>query len=677
MKLEQAQPLALYLLVGCALGTVLSCGLFGPGWALLVVGLVLGSLLVPLSRREKFAKSRLQGAVVALIFCALLLDVVRGQRDIISGATLFLIAVLISRLYTSRGAAESTQILMLSLLVVLAGSALSTQLMFAPYFVGFVVCSVWALTTTQLTKEAAGQRSGVRVQGRFWLTTSILALVIFAQTTAFFFFFPRFGTGALQLRNRATKAQIGFTDHVELGVAADLAADNSVVLRLDFAGAMPPEPPERMYFRGATLTAFDGKHWQKSDVTLHTLSASADGFYHLRPLADADVSYRLYQEPTDSDLVFLPEPTTAFGFTSEARLVQSTNRVKFFALPSGEVTAFKPAPMSLHLEAYLGQKNIGPKDPPSALNKELPEGMSREVLTLAERWAAGTDSPAAFAESVRQHLQLGFDYTTKLVAPPVGRDPIAFFLFDHRSGDCEYFASALAVLLRARGVPTRLVSGYFGAAYNRYGKYWSVSESRAHTWVEFWDDGWHRIDPTPVTDGALGPSTAQQIVDVMRYRWSRYVVDFDLDLQIEALHATKKFFSRPAPTLQPQIEALQAWWSNNRTDVLLITALALLGWLWWLRSRYIQRKITAPTRLYRSFERLMQKRGVLREASCAPERFARLVKEKRPELADEVERFTDAYLIARFGGELAATVRMRSSLKRLRGGGFAAPPERR
>src|ERR1700690_1722256 len=111
---------------------------------------------------------------------------------------------------------------------------------------------------------------------------------------------------------------------------------------IDFAGATPPEPPERMYFRGATLTAFDGKHWQKSDVTLRTLPVSADGFYHLRALAENDVAYRLYQEATDNDLVFLPEPTTAFGFTSEARLVQSTNRVKFFALPSGEVTAFKP-----------------------------------------------------------------------------------------------------------------------------------------------------------------------------------------------------------------------------------------------------------------------------------------------------------------------------------------------
>ena len=664
MPLHIAQPIALYLLMFCSLGTVLSSGLFSPALAAAAIVLALGSLAVPFERRERLAKSSWQGVVLVVVFIALAVRVVTGQADIISGATLFLIAVLLSRLYTPRGPHEATQILMLSLLVVLAGSALSTSFGFAPYFIGFVVCSVWALTTTQLTKESVGRRSQLRISGRFLFSTSLLALFIFAQTTAFFLFFPRFGVSMLQLKNRPQKGTIGFTDHVDLGAAVDLEPDESVVLRLDFGKGLPATAPETMYFRGTTLVTFDGVHWGKPDISLKPLRESADDLFHLRDLRNVS-TFNFYQEATESDVVFLPEPTAAFGFSREARLATAVSRIKFFVGSTGEVSSFKPSPMALRFTALLSAEAELAQDPPPPAASELPANTNPELRTLAEQWTAGAGTTHDKVVAISHELATQFHYTSNLHAPPAGRDPLSFFLFDEKAGHCEYFASALAVLLRIEGVPTRLVNGYFGAALNQYGHYYAVTESRAHTWVEYWDGGWHRADPTASDSAAEKPSRMTQMVDVMRYRWSRYVVDFDLDLQVQGLQAAKHFFSKPAPTLPFTAADAAQWYGEHRTNILLVSALVLLLWLYWLRSRYIYAKITAPTRLYRRFERVLRRRGVTRGDGEGPLHFARAVAHAHPALAADAERFTDAYVAARFGGELSVVPTMRRALRNI------------
>jgi hypothetical protein len=322
--------------------------------------------------------------------------------------------------------------------------------------------------------------------------------------------------------------------------------------------------------------------------------------------------------------------------------------------------------MALRFNALLSSAAEAALDPPPTAASELPESTNPELRALAERWVGGAATAHDKVAAITNKLA-SFAYTTTLHAPPAGRDPLSFFLLDEKAGHCEYFASALAVLLREQGVPTRLVNGYFGAALNQYGHYYAVSESRAHTWVEYWDEGWHRADPTPSGAGADKPSRVTQLLDVMRYRWSRYVVDFDLDVQVQGLQAARHFFSKPAPSLPFTMADLTHGFAAHRTNLGLVAVLALLGWLWWLRSRYIHAKITAPTRLYRQFEKLMRRRGVAPRAPHeGPLHFVRTVAHAEPQLAVEAERFTEAYVAARFGGELDAVPAMRRALKRLR-----------
>src|SRR6185436_10017144 len=152
----------LYLLVLSALGTVFSAEVFEWPLVLGIYGATLGSLALPRGLRQRWAKSRLVGLGLLLLLGSTTLEILSGSRDIISGATLFLVFVLVSRLFTPRTPADATTVLTLSLVVVLAGSALNTSFAFAPFFILVIICSIWALTTTHLSRAAEAQPEQAR-----------------------------------------------------------------------------------------------------------------------------------------------------------------------------------------------------------------------------------------------------------------------------------------------------------------------------------------------------------------------------------------------------------------------------------------------------------------------------------------------------------------------------------
>ena len=119
--------------------------------------------------------------------------------------------------------------------------------------------------------------------------------------------------------------------------------------------------------------------------------------------------------------------------------------------------------------------------------------LSSRVTQLAADWTASATTPLEKARTVENQLRTGFGYD--LSSPSGGAsDPLDHFLFESRRGHCEYFSTAMAILLRVAGVPTRNVTGFVGGSYNRFGQYYSVREGDAHSWVEAWIDGsgWKR-----------------------------------------------------------------------------------------------------------------------------------------------------------------------------------------
>ena len=299
---------------------------------------------------------------------------------------------------------------------------------------------------------------------------------------AAFWLFPRLPTPLWGLPQRAI-ATPGLSDTMTPGQMFELLLDDSPAARVQFFGAAPPQ--QQMYWRGPVLWDFDGRTWRQAD-DLQRLPPAP-----VQPAGPA-WDYRIDLEPTeDRQLVALDLPTqlpdgayASRDYTPWAEATQyNVSRWRMRSAPPAAFEADLPAPLRARALA-------------------LPRGYNPRTLALGRQWrrGAGNDprgrADAAIAERALAMIRREFAYT--LDVPMAGRNEVDDFLFDRKQGYCEHFSSAFVVLMRAAGIPARVVTGYAGAYRNPIGDYWLVRKSDAHAWAEVWlpARGWVRVDPT-------------------------------------------------------------------------------------------------------------------------------------------------------------------------------------
>jgi hypothetical protein len=231
--------------------------------------------------------------------------------------------------------------------------------------------------------------------------------------------------------------------------------------------------------------------------------------------------------------------------------------------------------------------------------------------------------------------------------PSTTGDPLESFLLGHRTGYCEYFAAAFAVMLRSQGIPARLVSGYLGGDYVPTGAYYLVTQASAHAWVEAYLDGaWVRFDPTPAS-GEIGSTYAARRggrplfwIDTLRMRWNSWVVQYDAESQLALAHSGAARVRSVRHNLRGTVRgALVAF----ALAALILGAIAA-----------VRRSATDPlSRRIARFEKFAARRGAARGLSEGPldhaERFGRLV----PEAGPAALRFGALAAACRFGGRPA------------------------
>jgi hypothetical protein len=313
--------------------------------------------------------------------------------------------------------------------------------------------------------------------------------------------------------------------------------------------------------------------------------------------------------------------------------------------------------------ALDGRAPAGPTaaESPGALTRylELPVDLPPRIVELARTLTRDAASPRAKAEAIAAHLRTRYRYTQQLVRDP-RYEPLEDFLFVERAGHCEYFASAMAVLLRAAGVPARTVNGFYGGEWNPYGGYLAVRQGDAHAWVEVYvgDRGWATFDPTP---GPPGPPPAPGLLDRLRLvadtvqlSWSRYVVEYDLGRQEDLAARVRRWFVG-APG-----EA--GSWAQRHAGALgatAATAALALAIAW--RRRWRRRGIGAVTlrtaaprrRAVHALERALravERRGLeRREAETVLELAERAARRGDPAAA-ALLKLVERYYEARYGG---------------------------
>ena len=418
-------------------------------------------------------------------------------------------------------------------------------------------------------------------------------------TIILFLFFPRLPP-LWSVHLSGAQAKTGMSDSMSPGDFANLSQSTELAFRVEFSNQQPSQ--QNLYWRGLVFSDFDGTTWRANPRTsLWTPDQPiADWLLPTSKLSKRFTlaiipDYRVILEQTGQNWLFgLDYPITnqkGIGLTSDFTLrYWDTVNQRF----TYQVHWLDDAPINLALSTQQRQVNLA-----------LPVGGNPQSRQFAQRlYHQAGDDPIAYTNAIAQWMRSQqFRYT--LSPPTLGNNRIDDFLFATRGGFCEHYASSFTYLMRAAGVPARVVAGYQGGQLGRDGKSWEVRQMDAHAWSEIWVQGrgWVRVDPTgfvapnrveqgmdTVTqdagakmfgEGVAGQISYQQfqmlqqarrLFDQASYYWQRDVVGYDQDRQRSSLFKWLNIQS-----VYQQVMVM---------FVTLVSVLALLGlWLWWRRRR--------------------------------------------------------------------------------------------
>jgi len=416
------------------------------------------------------------------------------------------------------------QIYVLAIFLLAGAALISLDIMFLAALL--VLVYILAAATILLTFYAQDHSMEVTwsIVRKMLLTSLVISSVAIPLSAVLFVILPRSSIPLLDFLNRGGGAVSGFSEQVAIGEVSAIQDNTDTAFRV----VMPVDDEQALYWRGIVLDAFDGNRWFRSP---------AQGKDSVRTPQGRSIRYTLYLEPhRNRYLLTLDLP------------VSVTVRQVFLA---GDRTAALPGIVERRLR-YDGLSVLAsafPADPPldDRLTR-LPDADWSDVKAYARlviENRAGIDAANALLLYLRESG--AFKYST--TALPKTPTPLRTFLFESHTGNCEYFASAMAVMLRLEGIPARLVGGYHGGTYNTIGGYYAVTQENAHVWVEayFRNVGWVRYDPTPATaQGGSDSATKKALlpyrmfVDTLQYYWTVMVITYDFEKQIRLLTSTRQ-----------------------------------------------------------------------------------------------------------------------------------------
>ncbi|WP_376696504.1 transglutaminase TgpA family protein [Wenzhouxiangella sp. EGI_FJ10305] len=546
-------------------------------------------------------------------------------RRAATGLLCLMLAAKMLELYRLR---DLRMVASVSLFLIATQFLFDESLVYIAYLFGGVLIAIGALLRIQLLElgEAiprSGNRRIIRDAALMLLAALPVALILFVS-------FPRLAEPLWGLPDEVMDGKTGLSDTMSPGSIADLYIDDSAAFRAEF-NATPP-PPERRYWRGPVLWRFDGDTWERAFLASRTPATKV-------PPGPDDFLYTVQLEPHERRWLFaLDYPVTT---PNEARI-----SLDFQVTRRDPVTA---------LTEYRMRSNPGFTDMPQLpeslrrLALSLPEDRNPRTLEMARQLRERFEDDRALIDHVLDWLREEPFYYS-LETAPLGRHGADEFLFDLRRGYCEYYASAFAVLMRAAGIPTRVVTGYQGGYWQEGGQYLLVRQSDAHAWVEVWlaESGWTRVDPTAAVSPAriqsgarvaTGDATGLDWISSLRYRydrlqhlWNAWVLGFDADQQ----QSMMRFLGLPRL-------------SSTGMALLMVGLLGLtillLAWAWLKRPAGSRDPVL---RAWLSFIHRMRRRGLGPAIGETPLAWAKRV---APELAEgeKLHELAESYCLIRYG----------------------------
>ncbi len=466
-----------------------------------------------------------------------------------------------------------------------------------------------------------------------------------------FVLFPRIPGPFWNLPKDAYNAVTGLSDSLTLGNISELSLSDEVAFRVKFDDKIPPS--EELYWRGPVLWWTNGRNWKmrssSSSISVNYIKLNAMGQVY---------DYRITLESHDKNWLFaldLPTqiPSQAY-INSDYQLLSR--------LPIRQRINYKIRSYTKYqAKAFTDRYNLG---------LQLPKKLHPRTRALAKQWWQENPQPRAMIKRALEHFsQEPFVYT--YTPPKLITDTVDEFLFETHQGFCEHYAVAFTVLMRAVGIPTRIVTGYLGGSMNPIGDYMIVRQRNAHAWTEVWlnDQGWVRIDPTAVIAperidqsvniSELGldlepDSTSIQIWEQMNYlldaannNWNQWVLSYDKVKQQQLLKNM----------------GLDINWQGMTILLTVIIAILLLiyaSWMFWF-TQY--KNINKEQYLYLRFCKKLAKVGLQHKSAEGPLDYAKRVSRMRPDLANAVKQIINFYIQIRYCSQIENLAKFKQAIQ--------------
>ena len=494
----------------------------------------------------------------------------------------------------------------------LAGSALLTiDLSFMFFFISLFFSTVLAIILLTYYWQDRDLSFDKYIFKKIVKGSLAIPLMAIPFTALLFVVLPRTEHPVFSFFNFGSQGKTGFSDIVELGDVSQIQEVDTVAMRIKINRKIDPE---NVYIRGVVLNFFDGKRWLRRNI-------KEDDYIEIKN----PVYQEVILEPTGRRYLLAfdtPLKINLRGVQKDGDLVYRYRKNIYSRIKYTAVSDIKALIKSDHIDHYV--------------YTQIPKGIHPDIKKLARR-LKGKDDKKTVA-NVINYLKKNYRYSLKNL--PSGDDPVYRFLFVDKKGNCEYFASTAALLLRLNNIPVRLVAGYRGMRYNAIGDYYIVPYRYAHTWIEVYINGeWIRFDPTPSysasviekENGGLSEKI-KLIVDAIEYAYINSIINYDIKNQLSLLKKTEGFVF----SFRKDFEIIR----NFLPYVLiLLVSIIFLFLIVRIKSESYEEK------LIKRFNRKMEKLGYLRKENEGLEEFAERVCDKklRKKVLTFVKEFESIY----------------------------------
>ncbi|MFI5304493.1 MAG: DUF3488 and DUF4129 domain-containing transglutaminase family protein [Nitrospiria bacterium] len=634
----------------------------------------------------KFSKGLINGVLICSSFF-FLSDWILWSKSLLMASTHFLNLLLIIKLFTLKRSKDYIQLFVVSFLQVLAASAMSIQISFAISLLIYLMMATWGMILYQMKAEIEERNRLYGFQERMNLpetfeseevvtiplimTTLGVGILSFVFTLMIFFMIPRMGAGFLQKKEGEEIRTSGFSEKAKFGSLAPIKLDSTTVMRVSMSVS-----PFKIYIKGTSFNIYDGNEW-KNTLNIQKNLKSGEEIPHLG-LSQSQISQEYIIEPMDTLAIFsLSQPIqldAPFKYFNQDQMGNLTmpmntgNRLVYKVVSN--IPVISPADRELKTSPYTSQagwKNY--------TDFSFPD--PDKLINLAKKASAGSSTLLEKTGAIQSFLKKNYTYSLSVSS---SRDfsPIEDFLFHQKKGYCEHFATAMVLMLRSLGIPSRLVTGYSPDEWNPYGNYYRVRQSDAHAWVEvyFPNSGWITFDPTPEGSAkSTGVSIYAQLkkslfpldqfMDSIKLKWDRYVIHYSFRDQIEIVNVIqKKGFLSGAylnDKLNSVIDRVPQYGKKSLPFLFFILGLVLL-WMGlkrfyptWIGNAHPTRREDDSVAFYLGLLQILSRYHLKKRPQQTPEEFLRASMETLLQIGvpfqSGAEWLTHLYYKSRFGEE--------------------------